>query len=272
MAGFWESFFAWLKSTVDSKKFNILVTIVILFSTLLVGISVEPLIDLSWKPAISLLETIILAFFCIEIFMRIGAEGKNPLNFFKDRWNVFDFVIVALCFLPIKTKFFFVLRLARVFRTLRLFRAFPKLRVIINGMLSSFSSVLYVALLLLMLVYVFAVIGVSVFSEVDPISFGSLVRAFFTLFQVLTLENWNTIMIPAVQAFPIGGPIYFVSFIVLGTMLIMNLFLGVIVTNMGNAMKEIDEKQERSNEEKILEKVVEIEKQLEAINQKLLKK
>ena len=55
-------------------------------------------------------------------------------------------------------------------------------------------------------------------------------------------------------------------------MLIMNLFLGVIVTNMSKAMKEIDERQERSNEEKILEKVSEMEKQLETINQKLLKK
>ncbi len=267
-----DNFFEFLKNTVNSKAFNVLVTIVILFSALLVGISVEPSIDASWKYAISLLETIILAFFCVEILMRIGAEGNKPLNFFKDSWNVFDFAIVALLFFPMKTKFLFVLRLVRVLRTLRLFRAFPKLRAIVNGMVNSFSSVLYVALLLFTLVYVFAIIGVSVFSEVDPANFGNIPITFFTLFQVLTLESWNVMMVPVVQAFPIGGPIYFVSFIILGTMLIMNLFLGTIVNNMSNAMKELEEKQERSNEEKILEKVGEIEKQLEAINQKLLKK
>ncbi len=272
MSGFWENSFAWLRNTVDSKEFNILVTIVILFSSLLVGVSVEPSIGSFWKQAISLLETIILAFFCVEILMRIGAEGNKPLNFFKDAWNVFDFAIVALLFFPMNIKFLFVLRLARVLRTLRLFRAFPKLKAIINGMVNSFSSVVYVALLLFMLVYVFAVIGVSVFSEVDPANFGTLPKTFFTLFQILTLESWNVIMVPTVLAFPIGGPIYYVSFIVLGTMLIMNLFLGIIVNNMSNAMKELDEKQERSNEEKILEKVGSMEKQLEGIMQKLSNK
>ena len=272
MNTFPERCFAWCRKTVNSKWFNILVTAVILFSTVLVGISIDPSISDSWKNEISTLETIILAFFCVEIFIRIAAEGNKPLNYFRDWWNVFDFAIVALCFLPFMTKFLMILRLARVFRTLRLFRALPKLRIIISGMVKSLSSVIYVAILLLMLVYVYVVIGGAMFSEADATNFGNVPTAFFTMFQILTLESWNVIMVPVVQAFPIGGPVFFVSFIILGTMLFMNLFLGVIVTNMSKAMKEIDEEQERSNEEKILDKVSEMEQQLETLNKKILKK
>jgi len=260
-----------LKEIVESKNFNILVTLVILFSALLVGLGVEPSISESWKSSISLIEIFILVFFVVELLIRVGAEAKNPVTFFKDPWNVFDLIIVLLCFIPLKSNFFFILRLARILRTMRLFRAFPKLRAIIQGMLNSFSSVLYVAMLLFVLVYVFAIIGVSVFAQVDPINFGSIPLTFFTLFQVLTLESWNVIMIPVVQAFPLGGPLYFISFIVLGTMLIMNLFLGVIVNNMNTALKALDETQERSNEEKILAKVTSLEKQLTILTKKLKK-
>jgi voltage-gated sodium channel len=124
-------------------------------------------------------------------------------------------------------------------------------------------------LLLLALIYVYAIIGVSMFAQVDPASFGSIPATFFTLFQVLTLESWNVLMIPVVKAFPVGGPLYFVSFIVLGAMLIMNLFLGVIITSMSKAVKDADELQERSNEEKILEKVSAMERRLDAIADRL---
>jgi len=271
MASFLENIPASLKTTVNSQWFNVLVTIVILFSILLVGLSVEPSIDASWKETIYLLELVVLAFFCVEIVMRIGAEGHKPVLFFKDPWNVFDLVIVLLCFFPLSNKFLFLLRLARVLRTLRIFRAFPKLKAIINGMFNSLSSVLYVVLLLAALIYVYAIVGVTMFASIDPKSFGSIPIAFFTLFQILTLESWNVIMIPVVNAFPVGGPIFFVSFIVIGAMLVMNLFLGVIITNMSKAMRDAEEIQERTNEEKILEKVGAIEKQLEAIRTQLKK-
>lgn len=269
MARFWHSFSQPLKAVVDSQLFNLVITIVILFSILLVGLSVEPSVSDSWKQTIYSVELVVLAFFSIEILLRIGAEADNLPAFFRDSWNLFDLAIVLLCFLPLSNKFLFLLRLARVLRTLRIFRAFPKLRAIINGTLNSVRSVLWVVLLLLALIYVYAVVGVSLFSAADPASFGSIPATFFTLFQVLTLESWNVIMVPAVQAYPIGGPVYFVSFIVIGAMLVMNLFLGVIIANMSKAMKDADEIQERTNEEKILEKVTQLEKQLESLRQQL---
>ncbi len=270
---FFNTFSERIKSIVESKAFNFLVTFVILVSVFLVGLSVQPSTSAAMHEIIFFVEVIILVFFSIEILMRIIAEGSKPLNFFKDSWNVMDFVIVLLAFLPIQNKMILLVRLVRVLRILRLFRAFTKLRLIINGMINSFASIVYVGMLLLILIYFFSVIGVSAFSEIDPINFGSMWKAFFTLFQVLTLEGWNTIMVPVNKAYPIAGPIYFTSFIIIGTMVVMNLILGVIVTNMNKAMKELDESEqkEKSNEELILQRVKEIEKELKLINKKLSK-
>jgi len=268
-----------LKPIVDSKLFNYSVLFVIVFSALLVGFSLNLSTDSPLSPIVGILETLILVFFCVEIIIRLLAEEK-PLNFFKDPWNVFDFIIVAACFIPLKDKAIYVLRLVRVLRTFRLFQAFPNLKPVISGLLSSISSVIFVALLLAIVLYIYAVIGVSLFSTIDAVHFGTLWKGLFTLFQILTLENWNTIMLPANSIYPIGGPMYFTSFIILGTMIIMNLFLGIIVGNMSKAMDKLnspekmkdylDEDAER--EKQIAKKLTKIEKELEVIVKKKKRK
>lgn len=229
-----------LKFVADNNLFNYFILAIIIFSAILVGVRTDPLLDLEYNNLFTLLENIILAIFCIEILIRIFAEEK-ALNYFKDPWNLFDFIIVAACFIPFKDKAIYVLRLVRVLRTFRLFRAFPNLRPVVNGLISSISSVIFVAILLLIAVYIYAVIGVSMFASVDTIHFGTLWRALFTMFQILTLENWNTIMLPANSAYPVGGPLYFISFIIIGTMIIMNLLLGIIVGNMSKALDKLNE-------------------------------
>lgn len=233
------SFSAKLKIIVDSKLFNYLVLFVIILSAVLVGFALNMSTEDPLYPILNFVELIILVFFCIELLIRIFAEEK-PINFFKDPWNVFDFVIVLICFIPLKDKAIYVLRLVRVLRTLRLFRAFPNLKPVVKGLVNSISSVIFVALLLAVVLYIYAVIGVSLFNTIDPIHFGSLWKGLFTLFQILTLENWNTIMLPANSIYPVGGPLYFISFIVIGTMIIMNLFLGIIVGNMSKAMDKLN--------------------------------
>jgi voltage-gated sodium channel len=258
-----------IKSIVDSNYFNYFIILIILFSAILVGFSVDLSPSSPYFNLVNFLELIILTIFCIELVMRIIAEEK-PHSFFLDAFNLFDFLIVALCFIPFQSKAVYVLRLVRVLRTFRLFRAFPNLRPVVSGIIKSLSSVLFVAILLFIIIYIYAVLGVSLFGSVDPIHFGSLWKGLFTLFQILTLENWNTIMLPANSAYPLGGPLYFVSFIIIGTMIIMNLFLGIIVGNMGKAIDKITGNEEikdyldedAKREEKLDQRLKAIEKQL----------
>ena len=177
-----------IKSIVDSDLFNSFIIIVILFSAVLVGFSVDLNHSSQYLQLVNSLEFIILIIFSIEIIMRILAEEK-PLDFFLDAFNLFDFLIVAICFVPFQSKAVYVLRLVRVFRTFRIFRAFPNLRPVMKGIVKSLSSVFFVAILLIVMIYIYAVLGVSLFGSVDPVHFGSLWKGLFTLFQILTLEN-----------------------------------------------------------------------------------
>jgi voltage-gated sodium channel len=268
-----------LKPVVESKIFNYLTLFVIILSAILVGFTLTMPTDSPYYPIVSILEILILSFFCIEIILRIFAEEK-PLDYFKDPWNVFDFLIVLACFVPLKDKAIYVLRLVRVLRTFRLFRAFPNLKPVINGIASSISSVIFVALLLVVVLYIYAVIGVSLFNTVDPTHFGSIWKGLFTLFQILTLENWNTIMLPANSIYPVGGPLYFTSFIVLGTMIIMNLFLGIIVGNMSKAMDKLNSPEQMKDylnedaqrEKEIADTLKRIEKELDTLTKNKKKK
>lgn len=167
-----------------------------------------------------------------------------------------------------------VLRLFRLLRVLRIFRALPRLRLIVRGIVKSMSSVGYVAALLAVHFNIFAVIGVSTFSTSDTEHFGSLGAAFLTLFQVITLENWPDVMAPVKAAHPVLGVVFFVIFIITGTMVVMNLFVGVIVGGMSEAIQEVNkEDQGRESEGALVrtmsESIEVIEKEIAVLKDRL---
>jgi voltage-gated sodium channel len=169
----------------------------------------------------------------------------------------FDFTIVIVCFLPGDYHFAAVLRLARVLRVLRLVTAVPKLQLLVKALLKSIPSMTYVSLLLALHFYVYAVLGVFLWGKNDPTHFADLPTATISLFRIITLEDWTDIMytniygsdnvpfeqfseIPAEpSAAPVSAIIYFISFVVFGTMIMLNLFIGVIINSMNEAQKEI---------------------------------
>jgi voltage-gated sodium channel len=126
---------------------------------------------------------------------------------------------------------------------------FPKLRLLIGALLKSIPSMGYVVLLLFILFYVYAILGIFMFGGADPTHFGDLHHAMVTLFKVLTLEGWTDIMnihlygnqITATNEILTIGPFfYFASFILIGAMIIMNLFIGVIMNSMEESQRELN--------------------------------
>lgn len=241
-----------LKRLVESNNFNIFIALLIFAGAAIVGLSTFPHITSRWGTIISLLDGIIIALFTVEVLLRIFSETPHPLTYFKDPWNLFDMTIVILCLLPFDSDAVVAVRLVRLLRVMRIFRALPKLRLLIRGIAHSMSSVGYVAILLFIHFYLFAVVGVSLFAQHDTEHFGHLGRAFLTLFQVLTLENWPDVLAPVKLAHPVGGVLYFVGFIVTGTMVVMNLFVGVIVGGMSEAIEETKADEAKAKEEKEL--------------------
>jgi len=275
---------------VKSPWFNNLILLLIVTSGILVGMETFPQFD-NDTPAGKIVDTIqtaILWCFLGEIVLKITACGSRPWEYFKQPWNVFDFLIVAICFLPIDAKYAAVFRMARLLRTLRMVTILPKLQVLVGALLKSIPSLGYIGILLGLHFYVYAVAGTFLFKENDPHRFGRLPETTLTLFQVLTLEGWNDVLatqyngsdaeypdswkaiypdaadwkakhpgevvpvdgIRKSEGNPLMAAAYFVSFIMLGTMIMLNLFTGVIISSMEEATAE---RKEEEREEHIKE-------------------
>ncbi len=238
------------QTVTNSKSFRALIFSLIIASAVLVGIETYHDIALRYRPLLTFIDSFIVFCFTVEIIVKILAMGKRPWAFFRDPWNVFDFLIVAVCLIPnIDTHYVVVLRIVRVLRILRMITFLPKLRLLIGALLKSIPSMGYVIMLLTLLFYIYAIIGVFLFGVADPMHFGDLIHAMVTLFKVLTLEGWTDIMNVHIYGSTEGNQqivsiwpfLYFASFILIGAMIIMNLFIGVIMNSMQESQNEMIE-------------------------------
>lgn len=229
-----------LRAVADSGVFQRIILGTILFAGVLVGLETYPEVVARHGGVLHALDQLVLAIFVVEIVIKMGAEGSRPWRYFADGWNVFDFVIVAVCFLPLDAHYVTVLRLARLLRVLKLVRSLPRLQLLVGALLRSLPSMGYVALLLFVLFYVYAVAATFLFGPADPIHFGTLELSLLSLFQIVTLEGWVELMELQMDAHPVIAVAFFISFILLGTMVMLNLFIGVIMSGMAEAAADRD--------------------------------
>ena len=259
-----QRFFDVNKRIADSSRFNIFILSTIIFAGILVGIQTYERQVTHIAHILKQLDFIILFIFTVEVFIKVFAEGTKPLNYFKDPWNDFDFSIVAVCYIAFVTpdldaSFIAVLRLARILRVFKLVTAIPKLQILVGALLRSIPSMGYVGVLLFLLFYIYAAMAVFIYGDNDPVHFENLHLAMLSLFRVVTLEDWTDIMYINMygcdqygydgmeelctnpSASPTGAALFFVSFVLIGTMVIMNLFIGVIMTSMEEAKQEANQ-------------------------------
>ena len=281
----------------NHKYFQRLILLTILLAGVVVGIQTYKGFAQNHKDVLELLDAFILGVFTIEVVIKIVAEGKKPLNYFKNPWNVFDFLIVAACLLepilPINSTFLPVLRLARILRVLKLVTTLPKLQVLVGCLLKSLPSMFYVSMLLGLLFYIYGTMAVFLYSENDPIHFRNLQTSILSLFRVVTLEDWTDVMYtnmygsenygysaqdlekwnPASSSSPAGAAFFFVSFVLIGTLIVLNLVIGVIMNSMDeshaemNVQKEITRRKETP--EPIRDGIDDLHKQLDNLSKEM---
>jgi voltage-gated sodium channel len=282
----------------NSSWFQNSIIAVILIAGILVGIETYELSSPSIKSYSKILhgiDSIILFIFTIEVLFKVFAQGNRPLNYFKDGWNLFDFFIVLFCYIPflipsVNSGFLAVLRLARILRVFKLITALPKLQMLVSALLKSIPSMFYVGILLALLFYIYAAMGVFSFGVNDPIHFGNLQKSLITLFQVVTLEDWSSVLYINMYGCdhgiwgygkefgcnnpspnPFLGAFYFISFVLIGTMIVLNLFIGVIMTAMDDVRAEenqrvsLERSKNSSNEIGVNYHLVQISEQLELL-------
>ena len=211
----------------DNRIFQFSVVSIIILNAVLIGATTYEL-DPLFLEIIHLLDYGITIFFVVEILIRFIGEQKKS-NFFKNGWNIFDTTIVTISLIPIpNNSSFLVLRLLRVFRVLRLISVIPELKQIIEAILQSIKRVFFVSLLLFIILYIYATMGAILFSEDDSSRWGDLGISLITLFQVLTLSSWETVMLP-LQEIYWWSWIYFFSFIIICAITILNLVIAILV-------------------------------------------
>ena len=250
------------KKMVESRLFRGFIIAVILGAGVLAGVETNAVFVAQHAGLLRALDAAVLGIFVMEIALKLMACGRQPLDYFRDGWNVFDFTIVALCLLPVSGPFAGVLRLVRTLRLLRLVSALPKLQLLVGALIKSLSSMGYVGLLLGLIFYIYAVAGVHLFGQASPGHFGNLGAALLSLFQMITLDDWRTMYDGAQTAAPFAATPYFVSFILLGTMIMLNLFIGIVMTSMSEMHDELEEQKQAAHPVPALDQLTAIEKQL----------
>lgn len=201
----------------------------IVLNAIVLGLEQVPAL-VAWRDLLHLVDRICLAVFCVELALKAVLLRRA---FARDPWNWFDTAVVAIALVPAVGPLA-VLRALRVLRVLRLVTAVPAMRLVVGALLRSLPGMGAILAVLGLILYVFAVMGTGLFGAADGEHFGSLARSAFTLFQVMTLEGWADIARGLMAVAPWAWA-FFLAFILMGTFVVLNLFIAVI----GNSMQDV---------------------------------
>ena len=222
---------------VVSAWFQGAVVTAILANAVLLGLETYEGFADEHEAVLDALNDAFLALFTVEIAIRIAAHGRRPQEYFRSGWNVFDFAVVALAYLPWVRQSVTLLRVARMLRVARLLTVLPGLRVVLAGLVRSIAPLASVAMLTFFLLYLYGMLGWLLFGDHDPARFGNIGRALLTLFQLLTLEGWNEVLATE-QEYSQWSWVYFVSFILVGSFLVLNLVIAIVLNSVEEAREE----------------------------------
>ncbi|KAB1264314.1 Sodium channel protein type 11 subunit alpha [Camelus dromedarius] len=254
---------------VTSQVFDIIIIILILLN--MISMMAESYGQPDHKKLI--LEHLNLAFvviFTIECLIKIFALRQY---YFANGWNLFDCVIVILSIvstmisalenqehIPFPPTLFRIIRLARIGRILRLVRAARGIRTLLFALMMSLPSLFNIGLLLFLVMFIYAIFGMNCFYKVKPASgiddifnFQTFVGSMLCLFQITTSAGWDALLNPMLQSEDLCNPksenchlstiaiAYFVSYIIISFLIVVNMYIAVILENFNTATEESED-------------------------------
>lgn len=248
-----------LKKFVESTGFQNFILVLIIINSIVIGLQTSDTIVEACGTMLSIMDYICLGIFVIELILKFIVYR---FKFFTNGWNIFDLLIVILSFLSGLTFLasFRVFRVFRVFkslkalkglRALRLVSGLDNLRCIVIAIGKSLPGICWSGVLLLLIYYIFSIIGVSLFGADFPEWFGSIGKSLYTLFQVMTLESWSMgISRPVMETFSWAW-CYFVPFVIISSFIFMNVVVGIVVNAISevSAIKGKDTEEDKDNKE-----------------------
>jgi len=234
----WSSRRTRLRELIEGKRFQAVIIGLIAFNSLVLGLETSATVMGAVGGPLVFVDRLVLAVFVVELSLRIAAYGWR---FFRDPWNVFDFVVVGIALVPASGPF----AVLRALRVLRLISTVPRMRRVVQALMTAIPGMGAIIALLMLLFYVGAVIATKLYGGSFPEWFGTLGESLYTLFQVMTLESWSMgIVRPVLEVHPYAW-LFFVPFIPVTAFTILNLFIAVIV----NAMQSQHDDENRAADE-----------------------
>lgn len=211
---------------VESARFRNVITGLIVLNAIILGIQTSEAAQGQAGALLSTINLVIVLIFVVEIALKLIAFGTG---FFRSGWNVFDFVIVGVSLVPASGPLS-IMRTLRILRVLRLLSTVERLRLLVESLMRALPGIGWTAALLVMIFYVFGVMGTELFGEQFPQWFGGVGDSVYSLFQVMTLESWSMgIARPVMEVYPYAWA-YFVPFILISSFMVLNLFIAIIVS------------------------------------------
>jgi voltage-gated sodium channel len=254
-----------VEAWVESAPFQRVIIGLILINAVTLGLETSKVMMAQYGHLLHTLDRAILSVFVLEILLKLYGRGTG---FFREPWNVFDFVVVGIALVPAAGPLS-VLRALRVLRVLRLVSMVPRLRFVVEALLRAVPGISSIAALMMILMYVFAVMATGFFGERFPEWFGSVGASMYTLFQIMTLESWSMgIVRPVMDEYAYAWA-FFIPFILIATFTMLNLFIGIIVDTM-QTMHSADHEEERLQLEAAVHRdSVDIERELRALREEV---
>ncbi|WP_226574591.1 ion transporter [Acuticoccus sediminis] len=223
-----------LRAILSTRAWEGVITALIIANAITLGLETSTSVVDAVGPLLLAFDRLILAVFVVEIAARLYV---HRWRFFADAWSLFDFTVVAIALVPSSGPFQ-VLRALRILRVLRLISVVPSLRRVVTGLIAALPGMGSIVFLLGIVFYVGSVMATELFGDRFPDWFGSIGLSAYTLFQIMTLESWSMgIVRPVMEAAPYAW-VFFVPFILLTSFVVLNLFIGVVVSAMQESVEE----------------------------------
>ncbi|ORX49236.1 hypothetical protein BCR36DRAFT_353614 [Piromyces finnis] len=255
---------AWANWLINTKAYQNFILIVIIVNVVMIGVTTE----LQFKEdqyatlfkIASVVDLVSMVIFISEIIIK---WIDSFTDYWKDGWNVTDFIVTVVSTIPEVMGFFIegsnsgignVLKKLKILRVLRMFKIvvkFRSLKIIVLTILDAFQSLVFIMILIMLVMYILAILGMSLFETYTKSTqtdlrfhdrFGSIGESFKTLFQLLTFDQWNDMVTEiSTIANPIVTTAYIIIWTCLGAFIFRNVFVGVMVNNfdkINDAMNE----------------------------------
>jgi voltage-gated sodium channel len=224
-----------LARLVYSTQFELFISGVIIVNAVCLAILTMPNLSPEAVALAKNIDLVAFAIYVLELVLRIVSYGKKPWRFFKEGWNVFDFIVIGL------TPFFqgqtAVIRLLRLMRLVRIFRFLPEVRILSASIVKSIPPLLSMSVLISMMLFLYGMAGHYAFGTEAPQSWGNIGLSMKSLFILLTLENFPIYLEEAMMISPLAIP-FFLSYVFLIVFTVLNVLIGIVLNAMDEARAE----------------------------------